>query len=578
MYTQTMASFQRFTVKGQAYWRIVESRRVNGKPRPVPVAYLGKADDLLARLRQLDSLRVRSLSHGAVAALVALAQQLDLCGAIDRQLAAGGRRVRPCLAAAAPSPPAPPLKADGLSVGTSLTLASIGRACHPTSKRAFAAWAQTTTLGELLAVPVTPLTSQHFWDQMDQVPLEAMPLIEKLVVTRAIALFQLPLDTLLFDGTNFFTFIASSNRRADGLAARGKNKQKRVDLRQVSLALLCSRATGVPLWHLTYAGNVADAKCFAEVLPLVKKRIEELGAPLQGLTLVYDKGNVSRVNQHLVDESQLHYVSALTTASQKSLVSLANSQLEPVPVREEVVQAYRTTRQIWGAERTVVVYVSERLRAGQLQGIRQHLRSARKWLDDLAATLARGTQRRDRARIERDIETRLKGRQFLNQILRFELLGTDPKLSLTYAVDEAALQQLAAERLGRVVLMTNRHEWPTAEIIQAYHSQADVEAAFRDWKNVDHIAVRPQFHWTVQKLHVHNFICFLSYLLAKLLLLKAQRAGQAVASIGSLLTRLADVRRATVVRCTDGGKPRVSTMLEEMAPDLVSLCSALDIR
>jgi hypothetical protein len=46
-----MASLQRFRVQGHSYWRIVESRRVKGRPTIRVVAYLGKADNLLARLR-----------------------------------------------------------------------------------------------------------------------------------------------------------------------------------------------------------------------------------------------------------------------------------------------------------------------------------------------------------------------------------------------------------------------------------------------------------------------------------------------------------------------------------------------
>ncbi|GAI48971.1 unnamed protein product, partial [marine sediment metagenome] len=42
-----MATIQSKTTKGYKYWYIVESRRVNGKPRPIVLAYLGKADDLL---------------------------------------------------------------------------------------------------------------------------------------------------------------------------------------------------------------------------------------------------------------------------------------------------------------------------------------------------------------------------------------------------------------------------------------------------------------------------------------------------------------------------------------------------
>ena len=39
-----MASPQKAQVRGYTYWRIVESRRINGKPRVVPILRLGMAD------------------------------------------------------------------------------------------------------------------------------------------------------------------------------------------------------------------------------------------------------------------------------------------------------------------------------------------------------------------------------------------------------------------------------------------------------------------------------------------------------------------------------------------------------
>ncbi|MDI7266653.1 MAG: transposase, partial [Myxococcota bacterium] len=72
-----MATLQARRVRGHTYWHIVESRRVNGKPRPVPIAYLGKADALLARLSAAEALRLRSRSHGDVAALWAMAEEID---------------------------------------------------------------------------------------------------------------------------------------------------------------------------------------------------------------------------------------------------------------------------------------------------------------------------------------------------------------------------------------------------------------------------------------------------------------------------------------------------------------------
>lgn len=579
-----MASLQRVRVHGQSYWRLVESRRVNGKPRPVVIAYLGKPDDLLARLRAADSITIRSRSHGAVAALYKLALELDVVGVIDRHLAAAGRRVRTKV----PTGPAKrPLRNDGLSVGQSLMLAAVGRACHATSKRGFADWANTTTLGELVGVNAERLTSQHFWDQMDQLPVQTIASIEKELIQAAIDGFQLPLDTLLYDATNFFTFIASTNKRPE-LPARGHNKQKRHDLRQVGLALLCTGQEAIPLWHKVYGGHVPDAKSFPQAVTALRRRLVELDRQLAQLTVVYDKGNVSRANQRLVDDSGLHYVASLTVSTQRALIGEANLHLELVVLREEevkdaeneqTVMAYRTRRSIFGAERTVVVVLSQRLREGQQRGILQHVASARRWLDRLAATLQRGRQKRDRARIQRDIETRLMGRQSLRKVLRVNLGEENGKLHLQYEFDQDAFDILSRDWLGRIVLVTDRDEWSTAEIIRAYRGQSQVEAVFAHLKDPVHVALRPQYHWTDQKLHVHVFICLLGYLLARLLHFRVREATGYPHSLERLLEDLEQVRKVTVVRRTAAGRGRlrVTAQLEDCPAELEPLIALLGV-
>src|SRR5512136_2672634 len=112
-----MASIQRFTSHGQPYYRIVESyRRPDGRPTVRTLVHLGKAEALLARLAGTDRLEVASRSAGAVDALWALAQEFDVPGAIDAAVTAVGGR---------------PQQRDGLTVGQSLTVATIARLCHP---------------------------------------------------------------------------------------------------------------------------------------------------------------------------------------------------------------------------------------------------------------------------------------------------------------------------------------------------------------------------------------------------------------------------------------------------------------
>ncbi|HEX7506538.1 MAG TPA: IS1634 family transposase, partial [Polyangia bacterium] len=378
-----------------------------------------------------------------------------------------------------------------------------------------------------------------------------------------------------YDATNFFTFIDSTNTRPK-LPARGHNKQKRHDLRQLGIALLCTREEGVPLFHRTYGGEVHDARSFVEVLPTIRERLVEIGRDLQSLTMVYDKGNVSRANQERVDASGIHYVASLAVSNQRPLITEANSHLESIKLSEkESVQAYRTRRKIWGAERTVVVVVSESFRAGQLRGVLQHVASARKWLDHLADTLARGKQRRPRESIERDIQTRLMGRQHLQHVIRWKLTG-DKKLSLEYEVDTQAIEDLSRDVLGRLVLMTDRDTWSTDDIIRAYRGQAHIEAVFAHLKDPMHVMLRPQYHWTDQKLQVHVFMCVVAYLLARLLHLRAQRAGYRHCQ-EALLDGLAQIRKATVIRTTSKKSLRTTTQLEDIQPDLQSLVDQLGV-
>ena len=247
-------------------------------------------------------------------------------------------------------------------------------------------------------------------------------------------------------------------------------------------------------------------------------------------------------------------------------------------VGDDIVRAYRTVKTIWGAERTVVVLLSERLRDGQRRGVLQHVASAHRWLERLSKTLRRGKQKRDRARIERDIETRLMGRQHLQKVLRFKLKGTGRNLELAYAFDQAAFDELDRDWLGRLLLVTDNKDWPTDKIIRAYRGQSDVEAVFAHLKDPVHIALRPQFHWTDQKLHVHVFTCLLGYLLARLLHLRAQRAAQYAGSMERLLDTLANVRRVTVLRRnSENAKLRVTTQLEEADQEVLDLMTALKI-
>ena len=125
-----------------------------------------------------------------MAALLTIAQELDLVELINRYVPEGrsGRK---------------PTRAQ-LTVGATLLLAAVGRACCPTSKQGWYEWCQTTSLEYLCRRSFKALDSQHFWDQMQAFDVEHIAEIEQELVKRLIDKYAIQLDTLLFDTSNFF--------------------------------------------------------------------------------------------------------------------------------------------------------------------------------------------------------------------------------------------------------------------------------------------------------------------------------------------------------------------------------------
>jgi len=546
-----MPSLVAKTVRGRKYWQIVESRRVNGQPRSFVVAHLGRPETLLARLQQgAASARFRSAAHGAVAALWAQLRRLDVVALIDAH-ARRDRRGRL-------------QRRHGLTPGQSLALAALARACRPLSKRGFAAWAHTTTLGRVAGVTPGRLTSQHFWDQMDALPAAALPAIEEALVRRVVEQERLAPDTLFYDTTNFFTFIDSANARPT-LPRRGHNKQKRHDLRQLGLALVVSRDGQLPLFHLLYEGDRPDVRVFREVLTSIRTRVERVLGGAPSLTLVYDKGNVSHATQAQVSALGLHYVSSLVPSQHPAVVAEALPHLAPVrlPTGEDV-QAYRTRQAIWGAERTLVVLRSERLREGQVRGLHQQLAKRMRALAAITAGLEapRGGRGR-RAVVERRVAEVLRG-QHMRRLLHVEISAEHGRWRVTTWVDAEDYRRLIEERFGLRLVMTDRDDLTTADIIMAYRGQSGAERAFRDMKDPVGFTLRPQYHWTDQKLQVHAFCCVLAFLLLKLLERRARLGGLRLRSPRGVLRALEAIREVTVIEPGPRGRPRVRRHLKDL--------------
>lgn len=596
-------------VKGNPYWYLVQSVRVNGKPRPKIVAYLGSQANFVAKLLTMygpeagdktelvnpststtSSLPAifQSKAYGAVAALHATAKELHLPLILSQHLSSQIR--------------------GGLSVAEVILAGAIHRALSTGSKSDFTAFASKTYLPELMSFDPQDLTSQCFWDQMNTVTEEQILQIEQSVTQEILKQYKPSLDVLFYDTTNFFTFIDTHNTKST-LSQRGHNKQKRNDLRQFSLALLTLREFFLPIGSHVYEGNINDVShCPSDIHHRMKQlqRLIHLPEELEDITFVFDKGGYTKESIANLAADQIHFVTSLSACYQLDLIREAYAKPEnwievslgsktkttntktTGDTEPESLSVYRTDTTQWGVPVMVLLYESPTLLLSQVEELEKSLVSLTEELQQLKEStesrcLKQILQKKDKKTNNDQMKTK-KGKptdlkptedlfvktvkQTLGKLqekplaslfhINLEIKG-DGWMTISWELDPTAKAKWIQERLGKIVLMTNQRQWSSQEIIEVYRGQNHIEQLFRHLKNPHFHAVRPVYHWTDQKIKVHVLICLLGFLLAQLTWVKTKQAGINL-SLNEMLQKLQSIRKGKSIQ---PGKKQGSLKIEE---------------
>jgi len=550
--------------KGRLYTYWGESARVQGKPRLIEQIYLGPKDRVLEEiklaytrgqtpgrtpLRQLDH-----LEFGASVWLWSWVERLGLIDCIDRHV-----------------PPLEKRRRTPLTVGQYLALAAVNRALAATSKRSFYSdWYRSSVISRLCRARPQELTSQRFWDHMDRVELPQIDAIQQDLLKHLKERFPLGEEKILYDTTNYFTFIDSANQRSR-LAQRGHNKQKRQDLRQLSLALFEDDKTGLPLYHQCYAGQRPDVSQFPTAWQsLLERWLKSLGTPPEQLTLIFDKGNLSRRNQAQLDASSLHHVGAIPGRWVSDLLEIPRERYQKLELAHtKHVMAYRCRRLLWGEERTLLVVFSPSLYRKQVASLNRLQSKVQQHLQDLAETVAGG---RTRVRTVEKKITEWTRRDHLRKFLQVQIEShQDRARELTWSWDLKEKLAIQQRFYGKTVLFTDRDDWSSEQIVQAYRRLTRTEQLFRFSKGRSG-PWWPMYHWTDSKVRVHALYCHFALLLLAILQFQLRQADLNLRA-DRCLKRLATIQETRVLY-TNGTAERV---LSHLNPQQETLAEALGI-
>lgn len=530
--------------------------------------YLGRAEQIAAAMEgtaELDQPKFSIvLEFGAVMALYDLAKRLGVVDLINT---------------------VSPKRNQGLSIGDYMLIAAINRAVEPTSKHQIAEWFSKTSLDRVIPAKSSMLSSQRFWDNMNSLSEDAIRQFEDDFTRKIVQQYGLSLDCLIYDTTNFFTYVDTHS--SSTLPQRGHSKEKRSDLKIVGLAMMVSPDFSVPLFHETYAGNDPDAKQFRSVIERLKQRCQTICETPLSPTLVFDKGNNSSDHMKKLQsgEMKFHVVGSLKLSQCKSLLEVSKEQFVPVTgTKYKGVTAYRTTYDVYDQDMTVLVVNNPELEAGQLQGIGKNIEQCAAKLRDLQNALQareNGTIKKGRKptleSVQRQVDQIMK-KEFMKELFDVLVSKTETAIRLEFSFQMARLESLRERQLGKTVLYTDNHDWPDEKIISAYRSQYHIEEAFKQMKNTDHLGFRPIYHWTDQKIKVHAFYCILALRLCSLLNRELHDHGFDL-SVNRMLDLLGDIKQVIMVypKKGDSKKDRESFSLSKLCPEAKKLMEALGL-
>lgn len=547
----------------RVYYYVVESARVDGKPRIVNQTYLGTAEAVAALVKD----------RAAPVPLSATTIEFGLSGAL--WLAAQQSGTWEVLESLWPKP------TSGPSTAHYLLLAAIHRVCQPGPKTEVPDWYRQSLMHSLWGFPAERFTSQEFWDCFDRIQTNAEENELDQAQSRLLAAWKdkqmIGRRLLAYDTTNFYTWVASTNTRNE-LAQRGHNKQGRHNLRQVGLSYVLDGENGLSLCHHVYPGNVVDAEEFPVALERIVTLLDRHGIPRDSVTLVMDKGSAALANTLALEQAGVGWISALPwNQAPQSLRERAVQELPVLSSAQPGVRAAGERMMVHGKEYLCVVKYSAPFASEQLHSVTTTIAKALQSMRRLSTELAKPGARFTETGLRNKISRWLSG-SFVSELVRYQLEERDGRWRLQFDFDNAAFDQLLARRLGRTTLLTNRLDWTAEQVVAGYSGQQQIEQVFRGLKDGEWLGWGPMYHWTDSKIRVHAFYCLLGISLLQYIHKKAE-AVWAGLSMEQLLEELRQIQQFALLYPPQGekGPNRVALVLSKQTLAQQSLADELGL-
>jgi len=297
------------------------------------------------------------------------------------------------------------------------------------------------------------------------------------------------------------------------------------------------------------------------------------------LTLVLDKGNVSRANFKALQHAPFSFLAAIPAGWVRwlSQVSLKAYQPLVLPDGRRIKVYGQPNQRLAGIQGQLLVSFSPSFYRNQGRTLDRLQRKAEQKLRTLQASIQQAVARH-RPRTEQAVKgaiAQLVRHDRLKEFFAFTLHLDHRKRKvqeLRWQWERGKKRAIKHHDFGKTVLFTDRRELAPRRMVMAYRSQAKVEEMFRISKSRRPGWWWPAYHWTESKLSVHALYCFVALLLIRIVLLRLHERNLSI-GVDLLTERLRGIQEALVVDA-NGTAQRVIT---ERSPEQEELFISLDL-
>lgn len=555
-------SFKKRVKRGdKVYVYEVESYREEGKVKQRYLGYLGVEKqtpegtvfhpahtELLKRLILTENVHL-----GDVAVLYQLAQELKIAETIDNFSMKGG----------------------GLPAGLQLVLMSINHTIKPVSLNQFASWYDDTALPQITNIDSNKLNKDNLSSAMDGICREIKNKDQEVirVVDQTLnicknlmeiwqELYDISLDALYYDITSTYFEGAKCV-----LAKLGYSRDKKIGKVQINIALVVTRNWAFPICFLVYSGSTNDQKTVKDILKVIRDEFK-----ITNCTIIWDRGMVSKTNVNRVDRSHQKVICGLKkseTAVKNILLSVHNEDIQKSEnlMRdmddESKIYATELIKKLYGKRRKIVIYLNTDMQDEMLKKREFKLRSARIKLGKYKKKLERGNYQELGPVVNHY-------KKCVNGVSKYfkPIYSKNGKITLDWIEKKDKVEE-AKELDGKFAIMSTELDINCKEIVDAYFEKNDVERAFRFMKQVTKL--QPTRCWLENRVRVHVFICYLAYLLSRVLEYKLRKGGMKITS-EKALEELGKIKKGLLFDETTNNKiHKVATLSDIQKKILESL-------